>query len=219
MTASSAPRSFWKSPLFIVACIVLGTAGLAAAGTAWWIKRNFYASSLQPVTLSATEKSELDGKLVAMSVAAEKTPEQTAEEQLKAAAEAKRTLTLSEREINAFLADQGLGEQVKVELGEGSGTATAIVPIEKDAPMFGGKTLRIQCAFKANMDDQKKLAFSISDLSVGGISLPNAWLGNLKGMNLFQNADVGSDPAVKSFVAGIRDFSISAGSLRVILNE
>ncbi|MBL9116147.1 MAG: hypothetical protein JNJ83_14160 [Verrucomicrobiaceae bacterium] len=212
--APSVVRPFWKRPFFVVAAIVLGTAGITAAASVWWVKHNFYASTLNPVALSNSEKEALDSKLVAMSAAgqAEATPQVPP-------TDPKKTLQLSEREINAFLADQGLGEQVKVELGNGSGVATAIVPIEKDAPMFGGKTLRIQCAFNARMDAEKKLAFSISDISVGGISLPNAWLGNIKGLNLFQNADISSDPAVKGFVAGVKDFAISGGALRVVLND
>jgi hypothetical protein len=217
MNPSSSPvvvaRPFWKRHVFVVAAIVLGTAGITAAASVWWVKHNFYASTLHPVALNAGEKAELDSKLTAMSAAGQ------AEAPALPASDPRKTLELSEREINAFLADQGLGEQVKVELGNGTGTATAIVPIEKEAPMFGGKTLRIQCAFNARMDDHNKLAFSITDLSVGGISLPNAWLGNLKGMNLFQNADVSNDPAVQGFLAGVKDFAISGGALRVVLND
>lgn len=219
MNTPTSPVSFWKRPAFVILAVMIGTAGIAAAGTAWWVKHNFYASALSPVTLTAGEKAELDSKLAAMSAAAEKTPAQIAAEQQAARELEKRTLTLSEREINAFLAQQGLGEQIKVHLGDGSGSAEAIVPIEPDAPVLGGKTLRIRCAFKAAMNADKKLAFSISDISVSGVPLPNAWLGNIKGLNLLENADLGTDPAVQSFVAGIRDFRIADGMLRVVLNE
>ncbi len=217
--APSAPRPFWKSPLFVITAVILGTAGITAAGTAYWLKHNLYASKFSPVTLSGGEKDEFKTKLVAMSVAGGKPAEAPAADAAQATDDPKRTLTLSEREINAFLAEQGLGETVKVELGEGKGTATAIVPIEKDALLFAGKTLRIQCAFKANMTAEKKLALSISDLSVGGISLPNAWIGNLKGMNLFQDTDLSSEPSVKGLVAGVQDFNISGGNIKVKLND
>lgn len=220
MNTTTTPRPFWKRPAVVIVAVILGTAGIAAAGTAWWVKHNFYASALDPVKLSVAERDVLESKLAALNEAgAEKSPEQVAAEKQAAAELEKRTLTLSEREINAFLAEQGLGEQIKVHLGNGTGSAEAIVPIEPDAPLLGGKTLRIKCAFNAAMDGSQKLAFSISDISVSGVPLPNAWLGNIKGLNLFENADINADPAVKGFLAGIRDFRIADGALRLVLNE
>lgn len=219
MNTPSTSKPFWKRPAFVIFAVILGTAGIAVAGTAWWVKHNFYASALNPVTLTAPEQTVLDGKLAAVRAAAEKTPAQIEAERQAAAELEKRTLSLSEREINAFLAQQGLGEQLKVHLGDGAGSAEAIVPIEPDAPVLGGKTLRIKCSFKAAMNADKKLAFSISDISVSGVPLPNAWLGNIKGLNLLENTDINADPAVQAFAAGIRDFSISDGTLRVVLNE
>ena len=213
---SPAKKSFWTRPLFIVPAVLLGLTGAVAAGGALWYDYNFHASKFLPISLTGGEKAELDTKLVAMSVAAEREAPATAPVNPE---EAKRTLTLSDREINAFLAAQGLGEQLKVELGTDGGSATFILPVEQDAPVLAGKTLRIKCDFKAAMDPNKKLAFSISDLSVGGVPMPNAWLGGLKGLNLLNNADLSSEPAVSQFVAGIKDLSIAGGALKVILNE
>lgn len=100
-------RSSWKKKLLVTTGIVLGTAGIAAASTAWWVKHNIYASQFQPVALSQTEQAGLDSKLKVLSqngAPAAVDPEV-----------AKRTMTISEKEINAFLAQQGLGEQVKVD--------------------------------------------------------------------------------------------------------
>jgi arginine N-succinyltransferase len=79
--------------------------------------------------------------------------------------------------------------------------------------------LRIAVSLGAKMDANKKFALSISDVSVGGVPLPNAWLGNLKGLNMFADSSVGEDPAFQAFAAGIRDFSIRSGQLSVVLNE
>jgi hypothetical protein len=220
MNTSTTSRPFWKRPAVVVTALILGTAGIAAAGTAWWVKHNFYAAALDPVKLSMAEREVLETKLAALNEAGvEKTPEQVEAEKQAAQELERRTLSLSEREINAFLAEQGLGEQVKVHLGNGTGSAEAIVPIEPDAPLLGGKTLRIKCAFNAKMDANQKLAFSIADISVSGVPLPNAWLGNIKGLNLFENAELNADPAVQGFLAGIRDFRIADGALRLVLNE
>ena len=204
-------RGSWKKKFLVTTGIVLGTASIAAASTAWWVKHNIYASALQPVALTQAEQTDLQGKLKTLGqggAAAPVDPEV-----------AKRTMTINEKEINAFLAQQGLGEQVKVELTDGAASATVLVPMDKEVPLVGGTTLRIRVACGAHMDSAKHLAFSISDVTVGGLPLPNAWLGNLKGLNLLADSPLQSDPAVKGFLAGIRDFKIERGSLQVVLNE
>lgn len=215
-TASIAPRSSWKKKALIVTGIVFGTATIAVAGTAWWVKHNVYASPFSPVVLNASEQSALDQKVQILrqsSTAAEAPAAQVDPET------AKRTLTVTDREINAFLEQQGLGEQIKVSLGNGGGTATFLVPLSSDGVPGSGPTLRIGVTLGAKMDAGKKFALSISDVSVGGVPLPNAWLGNLKGLNMLSDSPVSEDPAFKAFVAGIRDFSIQAGQMRVVLNE
>lgn len=211
--ASIAPRSSWKKKALIVTGIVFGTATLTIAGTAWWVKRNIYASPFTPVALSATEQSALDQKLEVLKQSG------TAEAAPVDPEVAKRTLTITDREINAFLEQQGLGEQVKVSLHNGGGTATFLLPMSSDGVPGSGPTLRISVSLGAKMDQDKKFALSISDVSVGGVPLPNAWLGNMKGLNMLADAPISDDPALKAFVAGIRDFSIRSGQLSVVLNE
>ena len=211
--ASIAPRSSWRKKALIVTSIVFGTATLTIAGTAWWVKRNVYASPFTPVALSATEQSALDQKLEVLKQSG------TAEAAPVDPEIAKRTLTITDREINAFLEQQGLGEQVKVSLQNGGGTATFLLPMSSDGVPGSGPTLRISVSLGAKMDQDKKFALSISDVSVGGVPLPNAWLGNMKGLNMLADAPISDDPALKAFVAGIRDFSIRAGQLNVVLNE
>lgn len=213
-SASIAPRSSWKKKALIVTAIVLGTATLTVAGTAWWVKRNIYASPFTPVALSASEQNALDQKLNALKQSGAADAQAPVDPEV-----AKRTLTISDREINAFFEQQGLGEQVKVSLHNGGGTATFLLPMSSDGVPNSGPVLRISVSLAAKMDDQHKFALSISDVSVGGVPLPNAWLGNLKGLNMFADASIGEDPAFKAFAAGIRDFSIRAGQLSVVLSE
>lgn len=205
--------SSWKKKLLIVFAIILGCCGLAAAATAWWVKRNIYASPLLPVSLTQQEKQAFDEKVSAISgsPADGKSNEQRA-------AEEKRTLTLSDKEINAFLNEKGIGDRVKVELSEGGVQATALVPVDKEVPVFGGKTIRLAVALAGNMGADRQPAFRIADVSVGGVPVPNAWLGDLKGVNLLASS-IESDPLVKRFLAGIREFEFKKGTIRVLLNE
>ena len=202
--------------MLIVLAVILVCCGLTAAATAWWVKRNVYASPLHPVSLSQAEQKVFDEKIGVLTGASEapkdeKTPEQRA-------SEAERTLVVTDKEINAFLAKQGIGEQVKVELAVGNIEATVLVPVDKDVPLFGGKTLRLKLALTGKMGEDQKPAFRVTDISLGGVPLPNAWLGDLKGVNLLAS-NVESDPVVKRFLAGIREFEIKGGSIRVLLNE
>lgn len=215
-TGAPASGGSWKKKMLIVLAVILVCCGLTAAATAWWVKRNVYASPLHPVSLTQAEQKVFDEKIGVLTGASEapkdgKTPEQRA-------AEAKRTLVVTDKEINAFLAKQGIGEQVKVELTDGNIEATALVPVDKDVPLFGGKILRLKLALTGKMGEDQKPAFRVTDISLGGVPLPNAWLGDLKGVNLLAS-NVESDPVVKRFLAGIREFEIKGGSIRVLLNE
>ena len=210
------PASSWKKKLLIVFAVILGCCGLTAAATAWWVKRNIYASPLHPVSLTQQEKQAFDEKVSAIS--GSPTPGADGKSNEQRAAEEKRTLTLSEKEINAFLNERGIGDRVKVELSEGGVQATALVPVDKEVPVFGGKTIRLAIALAGNMGSDRQAAFRIADVSVGGVPVPNAWLGDLKGVNLLAS-NIESDPVVTRFLAGIREFEFKRGAIRVLLNE
>jgi hypothetical protein len=91
--------------------------------------------------------------------------------------------------------------------------------MDKDIPIVGGTTVRLRFAFDAKMSAEKKFMLSLKDVSVGGVPMPNAWLGMAKGINLFTESSLAEEPAIKSFVAGIRDFTLQPGAIRVVLNE
>lgn len=219
VSASPAPPppavSSWKKPVLIFTGIVLSCCLLTALGTVWWVKRNLYASPLNPVSLSQSEQSALTDKLAKLELAdeavvsAETAPQITTDS---------RTISLSTKEINAFLANQGIGEQVKLDLSRNRIAANFLLPIDKDAPLFAGTTLRIRLALSALMNEAGKLVIKVDDISLGGIPLPNAWLGDIKGLDLV-TGDIGNDPAVQRFVAGIKDFRLEDGHIRIELNE
>ncbi len=210
------PVTSWKKPALLILAAILGCCALTAAGTAWWVKRNFYASALKPVQLSAAEQQAFENKLLLL--------EQVGETQLStekpdpAATGDPREITLSDREINAFLAAQGVGDKIKVDFSSDRVSANFILPLDPDFPVFGGTTLRFKLALGALIDAAGKLVLKIDDVSVGGIPLPNAWLGDIKGLDLIAT-NLDSDPVVRRFVEGIREFQIQEDGLRLLLNE
>lgn len=206
--------SSWKKPVLIFTGIVVSCCLLTAVGTVWWIKHNIYASPLRPVQLTQPEKTAFDAKLAKLELSEEVVPPE---------APAKtdndpRTISISSKEINAFLAEQGIGEQVKLEVTRNRIAANFLLPIDKDAPLFAGTTLRIRLALNALMNENGKLVVKIDDVSLGGIPLPNAWLGDIKGLDLITN-NIGEDPALERFAAGIKDFRLENGHVHIVLNE
>ncbi|MCB1227351.1 MAG: hypothetical protein KDK99_16155 [Verrucomicrobiales bacterium] len=204
-TSPAVSHRSWKKPVLITLGIVVACCGITAAATGWWVKHNFYASPLRPVMLNAREDAVLDEKIHTLESPAE-------------APDTQRTLTVSEKEINAFLARQGIGEQVRVNLGQDNITANFLLPIADDAPLFAGTTLRLRIALGTLMDATGKLVIKVNDVSVGGVPLPNAWLGDIKGVDLVAN-QIGSDPALQRFAAGIKAFTVGDESLQIVLNE
>jgi hypothetical protein len=206
--------SSWKKPALIFTGIVLSCCLLTAIGTVWWVKHNIYASPLHPVQLSQTEKTDLDAKLAKLELSEEVVPPE---------APAKtdgdpRTISISSKEINAFLANQGIGEQVKLDVTRNRIAANFLLPIDKDAPLFAGTTLRIRLALNALMNENGKLVVKVDDVSLGGIPLPNAWLGDIKGLDLI-TSNIGEDPALERFAAGIKEFRLDNGQVHIVLNE
>jgi hypothetical protein len=204
----SSPRSYWGRKLLITAAILFGITGIAAASAAWWYNYNFHASPFQAVQLSTTEQSALDHKMDALKGNANGAAPAT---------DPSKTITLSEREINGYLKEQGLGEQVKVKIDDGRINATALIPVDKDVPLLGGHTVRLSLAVNTALDKDHRLLLSVADVNVSGISLPNAWLGGIKGLNLL--ADDAKDSPIKNLADGIKSFDVKNGEVRVVLNE
>jgi hypothetical protein len=68
------------------------------------------------------------------------------------------------------------------------------------------------------MNENGKLVVKVDDVSLGGIPLPNAWLGDIKGLDLI-TSNIGEDPALERFAAGIKEFRLENGHVHIVLNE
>ena len=162
---------------------------------------------MTPVSLNATEKAEFDSKLQALNNPAAVPPE-----------EANRTLVINEREVNAYLAQQQLGESVQVKFGEGQVSAAVIFTAPEDFPIVPNQKIRLRFTFGTSLSVEHKLSLKLDDLSLGGISLPNSWIGDIKGVDLVAE-NVESDPALQKLIAGIQSLEVHNGTLRLVLNK
>lgn len=208
VTPTLPKRSFWKHPLVITLCVLVALGGIATATTAWWVKSNFDPAPFKPVALSAQEQQAFEQKIQAISNPAP------------AAADLdKRTLVITEREVNAWLAKNELGESVLVRFGPGKINAAVILALPPDFPFLAGQKIKVSLALAAHLNETgRHFALMVDDVSVGGLPLPNDWIGGVKGMNLVDES-AKKDPAMEQFLKGIRKFEIANGNVTVSLNE
>ena len=233
-TASAAPR---KRGWLFYGC--LAAAGLAliivttAAVTAWWVKRQLNPEPIVPTELTQVEEQVLDEKLETLEGAATRDagsgdrtspPDPSAPSgELAGAGDLRpgpgveprrKGVTITEKELNALLAkNTPWGDRVALELVDDTIRARTNIDVPDDWPMLGGKTIRLRLSLEATLEDQR-MALRVSDVSLSGFPLPNAWLGGIKGVDLIdQYAD--SRP-LRTFVAGIEEFYIADGALTLI---
>jgi hypothetical protein len=218
--------------LLIVFGSILLISALVSAAVIGWFQYNFNPAPMQPVVLSEVEKQAFTTKLSAFgdpaltpvtlkfpasgptsAPASSATPAPTVPAGLE-----NKTIILTEREVNAYLASQNLGEHIQVSFGEGRVITAIIVEVPPDFPILPGQKVRARITFGTGLTPQHKLSLVFNDLHVGGISLPNAWLGDLKGVDLIAE-NLQRDPTLQRFLSGIRSLEIHPEGARVILNE
>jgi hypothetical protein len=194
------PRSRKRKVLITLAVTALLLVS-AGAATYWWHNR-----PITPTVLDAEEQKVLDQKIEV----AQKQNYQPGD----------KTISLSEREVNAlFHHNTGLGNKVKFELAHHAIHARIHTELDPDLPVVGGQTLKAKARFLLK-DSNNHPAIILDDVTVWGISLPNAWLADLKGQNLI--SDLGLDESHQSgspFAAGIKDIQVNNGEITIELAE
>lgn len=191
------PRSRKRKVLITLGILALLVVS-AGAAFYWWNNR-----PIKPVILDSAEQRALDNK---MEVVQERTYEP-----------GEKVLVLTEREVNAlFHNNTGLGDKVRFELANDAVHARIRTELDPDIPVVGGRTLKAKARFKLT-DLENNPAIILDDLTVWGISLPNAWLADLKGQNLIAN--LGIDVTKNRIARGIEDIDVSHGKITIQLAE
>lgn len=213
--------------------IVLGTIMLTAAITYWTVRTYIYAKDFEPVVLSQAEQKKLDSKLVALGYepaprslsarnqAADKNefgddgrlkPEKYSEEG------GERDLSFSEKELNSLLAsNEDMAKKLAIDLSQDLISARILIPVDRDFPVLGGKTLRVSTGIETTFKDGRPRVI-LRGVTVMGVPIPNAWLGGLKNIDVI--SEFGDDQGFwKSFADGVEDIHVEDGELRVKLKE
>ncbi|KPJ99763.1 MAG: hypothetical protein AMK71_09210 [Nitrospira bacterium SG8_35_4] len=205
--------------LVVIIIMLLGT---------WWVKYNIYASEFSPTTLNQKEQKVLDAKISRLDISAHegyftgKGPKQDQSAPLEPEAYsetgAKREISLTEKELNALIANNPeMARMVAIDLSDNLVSLKLVVPMDEDIPVMGGKTLRLKLGLTLGYEDNQ-LIVAVKGVSLGGIPIPNAWLGYMKNRNLVEEfGDEGGFWAL--FAEGVRDIKVRSGHINIRLKE
>lgn len=182
--------------------IVIGVVALlmVSAGAAyyWWSNR-----LIEPVVLDQQEQLALDRKVEAV--------------QERKYEPGGKVLVLTEKEVNAlFHRNTGMGDKVRFELANHAVHARIRTDLDEEIPIVGGRTLMAKARFKLT-DEQNHPAIILDDLTVWGLSLPNAWLADIKGKNLI--GELGLNLSNNRIADGIEDIEVDHGKITITLAE
>ncbi len=219
--------------------IIALTVVVTVAGTLWAINSSWLNGRFRPVELSEVEQQTLTQKmnvLTAFSANPTNDRAQNAQNTLNENSlqadnttevlqsetytedDSKRRIELTERELNALLAENtDLAEQLVVKLSDNMASMKLLIDLDPDLPFFGGKTLKVSSGTELSYSGSRPSVI-MKGVSVWGIPVPNAWLGGLKNIDLIsQFGD--TDGFWKSFAEGIEDIRVEEGKLLIQLAE
>lgn len=194
--------------------VILLVLAVVVGGLVWWFTR-----PIQPVVLSPRELSLVEEKIAAIQSAGDSAvpvPSPTPGATEPAYEPGKKEIVLTEREINGLLnANTDLGRTLSIQLGTDIVLARMETDLDPDLPLLGGRRFKARARFRVS-EVPGQPAFIIDDLTIWGISLPNAWLGGLKGRNLLPEIlGTGSNGQIP----GVESFSVRPGQLSIRLTD
>ncbi len=213
-------RMGWLKLTFII-----GAAAIIATVASVWVTRQYlFPDAFSPVTLTAKEEQVLNAKIDRMEHFVNSRQPSALPEKDPAAPErytedpAMRTIVLSEKELNALIAkDTELAEKLVIDLSDGMASAKLLLPLDADFPILGGKILKVAAGLGIDYSDGKPVVI-LKGVSLWGVPVPNAWLGNMKNVDLVK--EFGAEKGFwKSFAEGIDKIEIREESLQIRLRE
>ena len=207
--------------------IVAGVILVTIIATVWIVKTWLFPSEFKPVSLSQKEEQVLERKIerleglsgIEMSGAPE---DYDAEGALKPEAytedSSRREIRFSEKELNALVArNTNLASRLAIDLSANLASAKLLIPLDEDFPVMGGKTVKVATGLELAFDGARPVVV-LKGVSIMGVPVPNAWLGNLKNVDLVQQFG-GSGGFWKSFSDGVEFVQVEDGELYIKLKE
>jgi hypothetical protein len=214
--------------------IVVLVAAITSVLTIWLMTVYFFPKEFKPVELSASETKVLNAKVDKLTVPQRTLPNTQGEKTERqpnrngsapalqperyTEAGANRTISFTERELNALLArNTDLGHRLAIDLSENLASAKLLVPMDPEIPILGGKTLKVSAGLELRYAQRKPVVI-LKGISLWGVPIPNAWLGGIKNIDLVKafNSEGGF---WQTFAAGVDEIRVEEGRLTINLKE
>lgn len=214
-SAKTETRLRWPQVLLIVLATILLTAGLSY----WFLSNYLFLKEFEPVELNTKEQQVLNGKLSSVGLDMQG---EGADSALKpkaySEAGASREVRFNERELNAMLAkNTDLAQKLAIDLSDDLISAKWLLPLQEDFPVMGGKTVRVNAGMEFDYSNGQPVVV-LKGVSLMGVPIPNAWLGNLKNVDLVQEFG-GNSGFWQSFSDGVDHIQVRDGLLVIKLRE
>ncbi len=202
-----------------VVLIIFATIAVTVGVTYWVLATYVFIKEFKPVELNAREEQVLSAKLEAIGYDVNQVDKQGyLKPEPYSEVGASREVSFSERELNAVLAkNTDMAHKLAIDLSDELVSAKLLIPLEPDFPMLGGKTLRVNAGVEMAYRNGRPLVI-LKGVSVMGVPIPNAWLGNLKNVDLVN--EFGADQGFwKSFAEGVDNIRVEEGQMKIQLKE
>jgi hypothetical protein len=204
--------------------IVVITIFITVSAGYWLVTSYLFPTSFTPVVLSEKEQQRLDQKLERLGGSSGTSAQKNSGTQKPLEPEAyseigaSRDIDFSEKEFNALLAkNTDLASKLAIDFSDNLASAKLLVHLDPDFPVLGGKTLKVTAGMEIKLSNGKP-SFILKGVSVWGVPVPNAWLGNLKNTDL--SKEFGEAGGFwQAINEGVEEIAVKEGKLHIKLKE
>jgi hypothetical protein len=192
---------------------------LVTVGVGYWVVTTvLFPTEFSPVELSQKEQKQLDHKLEILGIGTTSSNAKDLSPEPYSEVGASRDIYLSEKELNALLANNtNLAKQMVIDLSDDLASVKLLIDLDPDFPIVGGKTLKITSGMELNFNKDNPRAI-LRGVSVWGVPLPDAWLGNMKNVDLLKEFG-GGGGFWQAMKGGIEEMTLEEGRLHIKLKE
>lgn len=197
--------------------IIVITAAVTLGCGYWIVTAYLFPDSFDPVVLNKQEQLRLDKKIARLGGEVQRAP-QTLEPEAYTEADASRVIRFSEKELNALLAkNTDLASKLAIDLSDNLASAKLLLQLDPDLPILGGNTLKVSAGMELSLGGEGARAI-LKGVSVWGVPLPNAWLGNMKNTDLIKEFGR-SGGFWQAINDGVESVEVKEGELYIRLRE
>jgi hypothetical protein len=198
--------------------IVMITIVLTLIAAYWVMTSVLFPDAFTPVSLNQQEQQQLSQKLERLNAGSRSTDRQAVKPEPYSEEGASREIVFTERELNAMLArNTDLASKLAIDLAENLASAKLLIDLDSDLPLVGGNTLKVTAGMELKVSNGRPRAV-LKGVSLWGVPLPNAWLGNMKNKDLIQEFGQGGG-FWQAINDGVEQIEVKQGSLRIRLKE